>query len=92
MRVAGEKMVVIGSGASMQRQVTVDVGCRTGSAAIAGRSKVRVGDAVYELSGVGGQGFGIAAELTVPRPPVCFGRLISRRSASPPKTTSELKS
>jgi NAD(P)-dependent dehydrogenase (short-subunit alcohol dehydrogenase family) len=60
----GKKVVVIGGSAGMGRQAALDVINRGGSAVIVGRSQDRVDDTVAELSGRGGQSWGIAAELT----------------------------
>jgi hypothetical protein len=42
VRVAGKKMIVVNSGASLERRVAAEVGRRPGSAVIGGPSKTRV--------------------------------------------------
>lgn len=60
----GKKIVVVGGSAGMGRQVALDVVGHGGSAVIIGRDKGRVDDTVTELTNGGGQGWGIAADLT----------------------------
>jgi NAD(P)-dependent dehydrogenase (short-subunit alcohol dehydrogenase family) len=64
MHFEAKKVVVVGGSAGMGRQVAIDVVDHGGSAVIVGRSKARVDDTVAELTGSGGQAWGIAAELT----------------------------
>lgn len=64
MHFDSKKVVVVGGSAGMGRQVAVDVVRHGGSAVIVGRSKDRVDDSVTELTGEGGQAWGITAELT----------------------------
>jgi NAD(P)-dependent dehydrogenase (short-subunit alcohol dehydrogenase family) len=64
MHFDSKKVIVVGGSAGMGRQVAVDIVHHGGSAVIVGRSKDRVDDTVTELTGGGGQAWGIAAELT----------------------------
>jgi NAD(P)-dependent dehydrogenase (short-subunit alcohol dehydrogenase family) len=64
MHFAAKKVIVVGGSAGMGRQVAIDVVDHGGSAVIVGRSKDRVDDTVTELTGGGGQAWGITAELT----------------------------
>ncbi|OBH14197.1 SDR family NAD(P)-dependent oxidoreductase [Mycobacterium sp. E1747] len=64
MHFDSKKVVVVGGSAGMGRQVAVDVVRHGGSAVIVGRSKDRVDHSVTELTGEGGQAWGITAELT----------------------------
>src|ERR1700760_140536 len=64
MHFDSKKVIVVGGSAGMGRQVAVDVVRHGGSAVIVGRSKDRVDDTVTELTGGGGQAWGITAELT----------------------------
>ncbi|OBK75316.1 SDR family NAD(P)-dependent oxidoreductase [Mycobacterium sp. 1165178.9] len=64
MHFDSKKVIVVGGSAGMGRQVAVDVVRHGGSAVIVGRSKDRVDDTVTELSGGGGEAWGITAELT----------------------------
>src|SRR6201997_4669252 len=64
MHFNSKKVIVVGGSAGMGRQVAVDIVRHGGSAVIVGRSKARVDDTVAELSGGGGQAWGITAELT----------------------------
>ncbi|OBG57828.1 MULTISPECIES: SDR family NAD(P)-dependent oxidoreductase [unclassified Mycobacterium] len=64
MHFDSKKVVVVGGSAGMGRQVAVDVMRHGGSAVIIGRSKDRVDDTVTELTGEGGQAWGITSELT----------------------------
>src|ERR1700753_3816576 len=64
MHFDSKKVIVVGGSAGMGRQVAVDIVRHGGSAVIVGRSKDRVDDTVTELTGRGGQAWGIKAELT----------------------------
>jgi len=64
MHFNSKKVIVVGGSAGMGRQVAIDVVNHGGSAVIVGRSKERVDDTVTELTGGGGQAWGITAELT----------------------------
>jgi NAD(P)-dependent dehydrogenase (short-subunit alcohol dehydrogenase family) len=64
MHFDSKKVIVVGGSAGMGRQVAIDVVEHGGSAVIVGRSKDRVDDTVTELTGGGGEAWGIAAELT----------------------------
>ena len=64
MHFDSKKVIVVGGSAGMGRQAAVDIVRHGGSAVIVGRSKDRVDETVTELTGGGGQAWGIAAELT----------------------------
>ncbi|OBG34112.1 SDR family NAD(P)-dependent oxidoreductase [Mycobacterium sp. E3198] len=64
MHFDSKKVIVVGGSAGMGRQVAADIVRHGGSAVIVGRSKDRVDDTVTELTGNGGQAWGITAELT----------------------------
>ena len=64
MHFAGKKVIVIGGSAGIGRHVAIDVVGHGGSAVIVGRSKTRVDDTVAELAGLGGEAWGIAADLS----------------------------
>src|ERR1700759_3159907 len=64
MHFEAKKVIVVGGSAGMGRQVAIDVVEHGGSAVIVGRSKDRVDETVTELTGGGGQAWGITAELT----------------------------
>lgn len=64
MHFDSKKVIVVGGSAGMGRQVAADIVRHGGSAVIVGRSKDRVDDTVTELTGTGGEAWGITAELT----------------------------
>src|SRR3954468_5150994 len=64
MHFEAKKVIVVGGSAGIGRQVAIDIADHGGSAVIVGLSKGRVDDTVAELTGRGGQAWGMAAELT----------------------------
>ncbi|WP_409435795.1 SDR family NAD(P)-dependent oxidoreductase [Mycobacterium sp. SMC-14] len=64
MHFSAKKVIVVGGSAGIGRQVATDVVDHGGSAVIVGHAKSRVEDTVAELTGRGGQAWGIVAELT----------------------------
>ena len=80
MHFDSKKVIVVGGSAGMGRQVAVDIVRHGGSAVIVGRSKDRVDDTVTELTGGGGQAWGITAELTDRSAVADVQRALSERS------------
>ena len=64
MHFEAKKVIVVGGSAGMGRQVAADVVHHGGSAVVIGRSQARVDDTVTELTGAGGEAWGIVAELS----------------------------